>query len=258
MATSKIQSYFDSALVDQAEKRAVDDEAFRTMLHSSVKAGAIIGAAIHGKDATAHVKALGDSVHPFAAAVLADPDNGEAVKEFKDLCGIVNAAIKSAQAAAKRAAISQSEAAKIADYSKKARDRIVKALDRHMAIYAVKVNWQAATVAACEEPTEMTDAEKAAAGVKRAFGLDGAAAGAALLSLDAATVAHLAAILSEQVKANRLRMLQDDEEHKLAAYDNLLRASKDPAVSVDASALATAKEQAEQAVAKLAEFRQAA
>lgn len=202
--TTKTQSYFSADLVSQAEKRAVEDEAFRSLLDAATKAGVIYGTAVHGSQATDHFKALGDAVAPFALAILAGDASDAAKVQFRDLCGVVNAALKAAQSAAKRAAISKCEAAKMADYAKKARDRIVKALERHMAQYQVKVNWQEVKVTSVEEPVAETDADKAKAAIVRAFKLDATVATQTLAGMDLLTLEGIRDAVSLAIEARKL------------------------------------------------------
>lgn len=216
MATTKTASHFDSALIDAVQLAAQTDETLNATLQHAIRAGAVLGASVHTSDATNEFKALGDQVALYATTILADADNADARAAFRLLCGVVNAAIKSAQVASKRAAIAKCEAAKLADYAKKARDRVVKCLDRHLALYEVKVNWQAVTVAKVEAAEPVSDAEKAAKAVHKAFQLDGNGAADGVCSLDLGTMAYLVERLQVAIIKARNDAMGADAKAKAA------------------------------------------
>lgn len=184
-------SYFDSALVARATERAATDAVYRGLLDQAVTAGKVAGASVNSTDASAYWKALGDSLARHGVAMLAHPDDVPSSLELRDLCALVNAGIKSAQTAAKNHALKTFAAAQMADRAKKARDRIVKALTRALAAYALKINFQTckvealAEVAESDAPDKSADVAKAAVAAGTAANLEAFLDG--LCALDPAT-----------------------------------------------------------------------
>lgn len=161
-------SYFDAGLVARATERASTDAVYKALLDQAVTAGKVAGAAVNNTDASAYWKALGDSLARHGVAMLAHPDDVPSSLELRDLCALVNSGIKSAQTAAKNHALKTFAAAQMADRAKKARDRIVKALTRALAPYALKINFQTCKVEALAESVESDAPDKSADAAKAA------------------------------------------------------------------------------------------
>lgn len=210
-------SYFDSALVARATERAATDAVYRALLDQAVTAGKVAGAAVNNADASAYWKALGDSLARHGVAMLAHPDDVPSSLELRDLCALVNSGIKSAQTAAKNHALKTFQAAQMADRAKKARDRIVKALQRALAAYALKINFQTCKVEAIAPvddsgaPDKSADTAKAAVVAGSGANLDAFIDG--LCALDPATQK----IILARVGASYKKWQEEEATKKVAA-----------------------------------------
>lgn len=187
--------------------------------------------------------------------------------QFRALCGLVSVGVQSAQKAAKKTAIVEFKAAEMADRAKKARDKIIKRLNRALLAYGLKVDWQAVSATAVEavEDEPETDASKAAKAITSAFKLDASAAIEALCKLEPALLTTLgAAIANVQAKA-QLNSLAEHAEHTedaakaLADKLGLPAATREnaPGAVVDLVSVANAAEQADIAADTLAKAQEA-
>lgn len=229
-AGGKVATYNES-LVAEVESVAATDEAVKKALAIAVDAGKVAGATIHGTEALAQFKALGDMLAKAIAEARAEEavTATEGSKQFRLLVGMANAAIRAAQTTAKRLAIGQHKAAELSTYAKKARDKIVKCLDRHLAIYGYSVDWQAVTFAEVAVPDEVTEEQRAAKAVVSAFNLSGAGALQGVLQLPSQTLVALAAAvqaeLGRQAKAAAEAKVAD-KRNEAARVIEMVRALK--------------------------------
>lgn len=247
----KVDSALNATLIAFVEEKAKESELISTALSVAVKAGAVLGTAVHTGEASDQLKALGDQCAKAIQSIqLGDDDEAAALEghaQFKLICGMVNAACKSAQDAVKRAALLKCEAVKMAEYTKKARDRITKLLRDHLALYSLKVNFQAVTFELVEAPEAETDAEKAAKAIKRGFELDGMAAVEAVASLPDTVLLQLVTRLQTE-QANRARQAlagkiaaKRNEASRIAEQVRILRDQPQPDRAAIAQGVQTVK-----------------
>mgnify|MGYP001596122986 CR=1 FL=1 len=147
----------------------------------------------------------------------------DALKDFRLLCGVINAGIKAAQENARSIAKRTCCMAQKGAMEKKARDAICKMVKRDLEHYGLKVELQTvkATVIDVKVEAVETDAQKAKKAIATAFKLDPSAAISALLDLDPTTVSTLKNAIERAQKKAQKRTAQEDTEHKEGAVEDL-------------------------------------
>jgi hypothetical protein len=147
----------------------------------------------------------------------------DALKDFRLLCGVVNAGIKAAQKRACDLARQTSCMAQKGAMEKKARDAICTMIKRDLEKYGLKVVLQTVEASHIDVKLQVveTDAQKAEKAIMAAFKLDPTAAIAAILKLDSTTRATIKnAILRLETKAAK-NTAKEDTEHKQGAVETL-------------------------------------